>query len=98
MEEKFRQAVIKCSDEAQKLGVSGLKRLIAQADKHTMVGAVKENIRRGRVSDNFDDLAEKKLLRLSVEALVCGKQFGALFTDEEADFCLSVLLEAGYYG
>ena len=98
MEEKFKQALITCSDEAQKLGAMGLKRLLTQAERYGAVQAVKEYLRRGRVSDNFDDLADKKLLRLSVEALVCGKQFGQLFTDEEADFCLQALLEAGFYG
>ncbi len=98
MEEKFKQAVIHASDEAQKLGLPGLKRLLAQAERHGLVSAVKEHLRRRRVSDNFDELSQKGLLRLSVEALVCDKRFGALFTDEEADFCLAALLEAGFYG
>jgi hypothetical protein len=36
-------------------------------------------------------------LELSPEALVVQGKFGPLFTDEEADFCLAVLCEAGYY-
>jgi hypothetical protein len=50
-----------------------------------------------RVSDGFDQLAEKKQLKLSLEALVVDKRFTALFTDEEANEALSRLLSAGYY-
>ena len=50
-----------------------------------------------RVSDGFDQLAEKKQLKLSLEALVVDKRFTALFTDDEANEALSRLLSAGYY-
>ena len=49
-----------------------------------------------RLSDGFNDLKAKNLLKLSLEALVIDKRFTALFTDEEANEALSRLLDAGY--
>ena len=49
-----------------------------------------------RLSDGFNELAEKGQLKLSLEALVIDKRFTALFTDEEANEALTRLLEAGY--
>jgi hypothetical protein len=49
------------------------------------------------VSDLFDGLAKIGHLELSPEALAVQGKYGALFTDEEANFCLSVLCEAGFY-
>ena len=49
-----------------------------------------------RLSDGFNDLKAKNLLKLSLEALVVDKRFTALFTDEEANEALMRLLDAGY--
>ena len=49
-----------------------------------------------RLSDGFNDLTAKNMLKLSLEALVIDKRFTALFTDEEANEALMRLLEAGY--
>ena len=49
-----------------------------------------------RLSDGFNDLKAKGLLKLSLEALVIDKRFTALFTDEEANEALMRLLDAGY--
>ena len=49
-----------------------------------------------RLSDGFNELAEKGQLKLSLEALFIDKRFTGLFTDEEANEALTRLLEAGY--
>ena len=49
-----------------------------------------------RPSDGFDQLADKGLLKLSLEALVVDKRFTALFSDDEANEALTRLLSAGY--
>ena len=59
-----------------------------------MAGSIKSR----RLSDNFDALADAGRLDLSAEALVVSREFGPLFSDEEADFCLQALLQAGFYG
>ena len=49
-----------------------------------------------RESDGFWQLADKKRLDLSLEALAVKKQFTALFSDEEANTALERLMAAGY--
>ena len=49
-----------------------------------------------RLSDGFNELAGKGLLKWSLEALVIDKRFTGLFSDEEANEALIRLLEAGY--
>lgn len=49
-----------------------------------------------RLSDGFNELKAKGLLKWSLEALVIDKRFTGLFTDEEANEALMRLLEAGY--
>ena len=97
-EEKLEHALRELAEKQRVCGVREPKRLMQQIQAHGALSALKEQLRRHQVSENFDELARKKLLVLSPEALVVSKNFGALFTDEEADFCLEVLLEAGYYG
>ena len=49
-----------------------------------------------RISDGFNQLADKRRLELSLEALVVDKRFTGLFSDEEANNALMRLLDAGY--
>ena len=49
-----------------------------------------------RLSDGFNELAAKGVLKLSLEALAIDKRFTGLFSDEEANEALERLLEAGY--
>ena len=51
-----------------------------------------------RLSDGFNALQRCGHLELSLEALMTKGKYGALFTDEQVNWCLEVLLEAGYYG
>ena len=87
MEEKFiaawesnRAAATLMGIRMRPLDVKGAKRILSGT----------------RLSDGFNDLAAKKALKLSLEALVIDKRFTALFTDEEANEALQRLLEAGY--
>ena len=50
-----------------------------------------------RLSDGFNELAQKGQLKLSLEALAIDKRFTGLFTDEEANEALMRLLDAGYH-
>ena len=87
MEEKFIAAWEENRKKAAALGVR-MRPLDANGAKRCLSGS--------RLSDGFNELAEKKALKLSLEALVIDKRFTALFTDEEANEALSRLLEAGY--
>ena len=92
MEEKFIAAWQANREKAAALGVR-----MRPVDKSEAMKQAHRLLSGTRVSDGFDQLAEKKLLKLSLEALVVDKRFTALFTDDEANEALSRLLSAGYY-
>ena len=92
MEEKFIAVWQANREKAATLGVR-----MRPVDKNDAMKQAHRLLSGTRVSDGFDQLAEKKQLKLSLEALVVDKRFTALFTDEEANEALSRLLSAGYY-
>ena len=92
MEEKFIAAWQANREKAAALGVR-----MRPVDKSEAMKQAHRLLSGTRVSDGFDQLADKKQLKLSLEALVVDKRFTALFTDEEANEALSRLLSAGYY-
>ena len=73
------------------------KRLVETLQTRGGVETVRELCQRGRLSDGFDALQKCGHLELSLEALVIQGKYGSLFTDEEVNFCLEVLMEAGYF-
>lgn len=73
------------------------KRLIATLQERGGSETVRELCKRHRASDGFDFLCAKGLGSLTLEALVIKGKFGSLFTDEEVNFCLDLLMEAGYF-
>ena len=88
MEEKFLEALENMRQKAESLGVR-IRPVERMAQVHRCLSG-------HRVSDGFDQLAQKGQLALSMEALSIQKQFTALFTDEEANNALTRLVEAGY--
>ena len=89
MEEKFIAAWQANREKAAALGVR-MRPIEGIQQAHRLLSG-------SRVSDGFDQLADKKQLKLSLEALVVDKRFTALFSDDEANEALSRLLSAGYY-
>ena len=73
------------------------KRLLQNLETHGGVETAKELTSKHRLSDGFDFLARCKHLELSLEALMTKGKYGSLFTDEEVNHCLEVLMEAGYF-
>jgi len=96
-EEKFEREMLDHAAAWEAFGANAA-RFLKQAQQHGALSAVRETIRRRRVSDGFDKLRAAGRLDLTPEAAVVSKQYAALFTDEEVDFCLEVLLECGYFG
>jgi hypothetical protein len=88
MEEKFIAAWQANREKAAALGVR-MRPIEGIAHAHRLLSGT-------RVSDGFDQLADKGMLKLSLEALVVDKRFTALFSDDEANEALSRLLNAGY--
>ena len=94
---EFTQELLKILDEAERItGVADMQ-LKTQIQKHGGVRAIKEKLKRKQISRQFSLLEEKKRLKLSPEYLVIQGKFGALFTDDEVNLCLEVLLEAGAF-
>lgn len=87
MEEKFIAAWEHNRAQAEKMGVR-MRSLDVKGAKRILSGS--------RLSDGFNDLKNREMLKLSLEALVIDKCYTALFTDEEANEALMRLLEAGY--
>lgn len=87
MEEKFIAAWEDNRAKATLLGVR-MRPLDLKTAKRTLSGS--------RLSDGFNELAAKNMLKLSLEALAIDKRWTCLFTDEEANEALMRLLEAGY--
>lgn len=89
MEEKFLAALEEARQKAEKLGVR-IRPVTDMKGAHRILSGHRE-------SDGFHQLADKKRLDLTLEALAVKKQYTALFTDEEANTALTRLLSADYY-
>ncbi len=93
MEEQFIAAWLSARQQAADRGIR-LRPVAAD----TALQTAHRWLSGSRESDGFGILADKKLLKWSLEALVVDKRFTALFTDEEANVALQRLLSAEYYG
>ena len=91
MEEKFISAWMLSREKAAQMGIR--MRPVAPADA---MAQARRCLSGHRESDGFFQLADKGLLKLSLEALAVDKRFTSLFTDEEANHALERLLAAGY--
>ena len=88
MEERFLAAFAANREKALALGV--------RIRPITDLAQAKRFLSGSRPSDGFGELAAKKQLKLSLEALAVDKRFTALFSDDEANIALDRLLGAGY--
>jgi len=73
------------------------KRLIQNLETYGGLETLQDLARRHRLSDGFDALVRCGHLELTLEALAVQRKYGALFTDDEINWCLEVLVEAGYF-
>ena len=92
MEEKFIAAWEANREKAAKLGI----RMRPVENSEAMKNAHR-CLTGNRISDGFNQLADKRRLDLSLEALVVDKRCTGLFSDEEANNTLMRLLDAGYH-
>ena len=96
LETAFTIEIMNALAKAKELGCA-TTRMEQQIAKYGPASTMKQLANKGQVSDIFDDLAAKKQLELSPEAIAIQGKFGALFNDEQADHFLAVLLEQGYW-
>ena len=90
MEQKFIAAWEANREKAAKLGIR-MRPVTPEPAMKNAHYALAGN----RISDGFNQLASKRRLDLSLEALVVDKRFTSLFNDEEANNALMRLLDAG---
>ena len=93
----FTKALFRALDEAESLLGIRQPKLRQTAEKYGGVAAAKYYIDHSRISDGFDALHQKKRLDLSMEALVTSTAWHGLFTDEEVNHCLDMLMQAGFF-
>ena len=92
MEQAFISAWAKAREQAAKLGVR-----IRPVNDADALKQAKRILSGHRESDGFFQLADKKRLDLTLEALAVQKAYTGLFSDQEANEALNRLLSAGYY-
>ena len=97
LEQDFQRQALTNAQAAMTLHGAPTKRLVQTLELRGGVETARELIGKRRLSDGFDVLRRCGHLDLSLEALVVQGKFGALFTDEEANWCLEVLMEAGFF-
>ena len=91
MEEKFIAVWAANREKAAKLGIR-----MRPVEANDAMKNAHRSLTGNRISDGFNQLADKRRLDLSLEALVVDKRFTSLFSDEEANNALMRLLDAGY--
>lgn len=97
LEEAFCREAEKNAQTAMLAHGAPTKRLLLALEQSGLE-PVRESARRHRVSDGFDHLSRLGHLELTPEALMTKGKYGALFTDDEVNWALNVLMEAGYFG
>ncbi len=93
----FETALLAAMDKAEQVCGVRQGRLRQNIISYGAVNAAKDYMKRGRPSDGFDALAQKKHLELTMEALVVSNAYHNLFTDEEVNACFALLCAEGYY-
>ena len=97
LETAFTRDLLRSLAEAEKITGVSETRLAAQAEAQGGPAAVRQLLARGQTTRQFQPLQRAKRLDLSVEALVTKGKYAELFTDDEANICLSALLAGGLY-
>lgn len=92
MEEKFILAWEQARLAAEALGVR-----IRPVERTKALDTARRILSGGRSSDGFVQLQRLGRLDLSLEALAVQKAYTALFTDEQVNNALMLLLDASYF-
>ncbi len=95
--EQFKAHAMKNAQTAMLSYGCPTKRLFQNLERFGGVETVRDLAGKRRLSDGFDALIQKGHPELTLEALVIQGKYGSLFTDQEANWCLEVLVEAGYF-
>ena len=97
LEQTFQKEALQQAQTAMLAHGCPTKRLYQTLETRGGVETARELAKKHRLSDGFDALQACGHLELSLEALMVKGKYGMLFTDDEVNWCLEVLVEAGYY-
>ena len=97
MEQKFERELCSALEKAETAYGICDKQFLSRIQQRGGVNVIRETIRKNQASPVFLQLRDAGALTLAPEQLVTQGKYGELFTDEEVNFCLEMLLEAGYY-
>ena len=97
LELALQQELLQNAQQAAALYHSPVTRFVRDLQSRGSVAAVRDFVRRRAPSDAFASLEQAGHLELSPEATIIQARYGPLFTDEEINTCLTLLLEAGYF-
>lgn len=98
LETAFEAELLHRCEQAETEQLCNPGRFVQTIQKYGALRTMQEIIRKGRVSDTFDALAQQGRLELTAEALVADSKYGALFTDDEVNACFMLLCEYGFFG
>ena len=97
LELALQQELLQNAQQAAARYHSPVTRFVRNLQSRGSVAAVRDFVRRHAPSDAFASLEQAGHLELSPEATIIQARYGPLFTDEEINTCLTLLLEAGYF-
>ncbi|WP_317853820.1 hypothetical protein [Chakrabartyella piscis] len=97
MEQKFAKQWIAHLQKSTLICGYRSQKMITDIEKFGGVQTAKRVLKRNGVSEDFQLLAKKKQLALSMEALITSGAFSSLFDDEEVNQCFENLCEYGYF-
>lgn len=97
LEMEFTQALLACLEKAQASTGLTETRLKEQAQKEGGAKALQRLWDRQQLTRQFGLLAQQNKLDLSPEYLATRGRYAPLFTDDQVNFCLEALLEAGAF-
>lgn len=97
LELALQQELLQNAQQAAARYHSPVTRFVRDLQSRGSVAAVRDFVRRRAPSDAFASLEQAGHLELSPEATIIQARYGPLFTDEEINTCLTLLLEAGYF-
>ena len=97
LELALQQELLQNAQQAAAWYHSPVTRFVRDLQSRGSVAAVRDFVRRRAPSDAFASLEQAGHLELSPEATISQARYGPLFTDEEINTCLTLLLEAGYF-
>ena len=95
-ESRFQNELLSNYEKAAVLGVNA-KRAVSAIKSRGAAAYAHDLIKRGIMSDGFEQLAGMGKLSLSLEATAVKSEYAQLFSDDEVNACYALLCEYNYF-